>query len=71
MAALRRRRSTCANATRAEIDNNRAVQGQNGLMVTRRRSLKIWNNTFSCLSGLGIGLYRTTDSTIMHNRLDW
>ena len=27
-----------------------------------RRDLKIWNNTFSWLSGVGIGLYRTTDS---------
>jgi hypothetical protein len=37
----------------AEIDNNRAVQGQNGLLVTRSARLRIWNNTFSWLSGLG------------------
>jgi nitrous oxidase accessory protein NosD len=55
----------------AEIDNTRAVQGQNGLLVTRSARLTIWNNTFSWMSGLGLGLYRTTDSTIMHNRLDW
>jgi nitrous oxidase accessory protein NosD len=55
----------------AEIDNSRAVQGQNGLLVTRSAHLTIWNNTFSWLSGLGLGLYRTTDSTVMHNRLDW
>lgn len=55
----------------AEIDNNRAVQGQNGLMVTRSARLKIWNNTFSWNSGIGLGLYRTTDSQIVHNRLDW
>jgi parallel beta-helix repeat protein len=55
----------------AEIDNNRAVQGQNGLMVTRSARLKIWNNTFSWNSGVGLGLYRTTDSQIVHNRLDW
>jgi parallel beta-helix repeat protein len=55
----------------SEIDNNRAVQGQNGLMVTRSARLKIWNNTFSWNSGIGLGLYRTTDSEIVHNKLDW
>ena len=56
---------------RAEIDHNTVVQGQNGLMITRSSGLKIWNNTFQFLSGIGVGLYRTTDSTIMHNRIDW
>jgi len=56
---------------RAEIDHTTVVQGQNGLMVTRSAGLKIWNNTFQFLSGIGAGLYRTTDSSIMHNRIDW
>jgi hypothetical protein len=56
---------------RAEIDHNTAVQGQNGLMVTASRGLKIWNNTFQFLSAIGVGLYRVTDSTLMHNRIDW
>jgi parallel beta-helix repeat protein len=56
---------------RAEIDNNTAVQGQNGLMVTDSTQLKIWNNTFQYLSSIGVGLYRVTRSTIMHNRIDW
>ncbi len=60
-----------SNVDGAEIDRNRAVQGQNGLLATRSRRLRIWNNEFSFLSSLGIGLYRTTDSTIMHNRIDW
>ena len=55
----------------AQIDHVRAVQGMNGLMVARSSRLRIWNNTFSYLSGVGIGLYRTTDSRIMHNRVDW
>lgn len=55
----------------AEIDHTRAVQGMNGLMVTRSARLAIWNNTFSWLSGVGIGLYRTTDSRILNNRIDW
>jgi nitrous oxidase accessory protein NosD len=56
---------------RAEIDHNTAVQGQNGLMVTASKELKIWNNTFQFLSAIGIGLYRVTNSTIMHNKIDW
>ena len=54
-----------------EISRNRALQGMNGLMITRSRDLRIWNNELSFLSGVGLGLYRTTDSAIMHNRIDW
>lgn len=55
----------------AEIDHNRAIQGQNGLMITRSARLKIWNNTFSFLSSVGLGMYRTTDSLVAHNKLDY
>jgi nitrous oxidase accessory protein NosD len=55
----------------AEVDHNRAVQGQNGLMITRSARLKIWNNTFSYLSSVGLGMYRTTDSMVAHNKLDY
>jgi nitrous oxidase accessory protein NosD len=55
----------------AEIDHNRAVQGQNGLMITRSSRLKIWNNTFAFLSSVGLGMYRTTDSLVAHNSLDY
>jgi nitrous oxidase accessory protein NosD len=56
---------------RAEVDHNTVFQGQNGLMATAASGLKIWNNTFQFLSSIGIGLYRVTNSTIMHNRIDW
>ena len=55
----------------AEIDHNTVRQGQNGLMVTRSSGLSIWNNTFAFNSSLGIGLYRVTNSRILHNRIDW
>ena len=55
----------------AEVDNNRAVQGQNGLLITRSLKARIFNNTFSWMSGVGLGLYRTSDSLIQHNKLDW
>lgn len=59
------------NCDRAEIDHNTVVQGQNGLMAASSRGLKIWNNTFQFLSSIGVGLYRVSESTIMHNRIDW
>lgn len=60
-----------SNVQGGRIDRNVARQGQNGLLVTRSRDLTIWNNDFSFLSSLGIGFYRTTDSRIMHNKVDW
>lgn len=54
-----------------EVVGNRVVQGQNGLMVTRSSGLRIWNNALSWLSGIGIGLYRSSDNTIMHNAVDF
>jgi nitrous oxidase accessory protein NosD len=54
-----------------EIRDNTARQGMNGLLLTRSSRLRIWNNDFSFLSGLGIGLYRSTRNTIMHNQVDW
>lgn len=55
----------------ARIDRNIARQGQNGLMITHSNDLSIWNNEFSFLSSLGIGMYRVTGSKVMHNRIDW
>jgi len=60
-----------ADSDGAEIDHTTVVQGQNGLMLARSSGAKVWNNTFSFLSGIGIGLYRASANTIMHNRIDW
>lgn len=54
-----------------EIRDNVARQGMNGLLLVRSNRLRIWNNDFTFLSGLGIGLYRSSYNTIMHNRADW
>ena len=53
------------------IRGNTARGGQNGLLMVRSTGLRIYNNDFSWLSGLGIGLYRSSRNTIMHNRVDW
>ena len=54
-----------------EIRGNRAVQGMNGLMLTRSDRLRILDNDFSFNSGLGIGMYRSSDNAIHHNWLDF
>jgi parallel beta-helix repeat protein len=60
-----------ADSDDAEIDRTTIVQGQNGVMLARSNNARIWNNTFSFLSGLGIALYRASGNTIMHNKVDW
>jgi Periplasmic copper-binding protein (NosD) len=54
-----------------EVRNVRVTGGQCGLMLTGCDAGLAWNNDFSFLSGLGIGLYRSSGNRIMHNRLDW
>ena len=55
------------NARGGEIRGNRIEQGFEGLMLARSDSLRIWNNTIEFNSGVGIGLYRSSYNTIMHN----
>ncbi|HLQ59604.1 MAG TPA: right-handed parallel beta-helix repeat-containing protein [Gemmatimonadales bacterium] len=55
----------------AAVRNNIAVGGMNGLMLVRSTGVTIRDNNFSFNSGLGIGLYRSSDDTIVHNRLDY
>ena len=60
-----------ADTDGAEVTGSRVLQGQNGLMLVRSTNAKVWNNTFSYLSGIGLGLYRSTGNTIQHNRIDY
>ncbi|MEO8138471.1 MAG: right-handed parallel beta-helix repeat-containing protein [Gemmatimonadota bacterium] len=53
------------------IRGNVAEQGMNGLMLSASDSIRIEDNSFSFNSGLGIGLYRSSDNVILHNRLDY
>jgi parallel beta-helix repeat protein len=55
----------------ALVFQNRAVGGMNGLMLVRTTGAMIHDNNFSFNSGLGVGLYRSSDDTIVHNRLDY
>jgi parallel beta-helix repeat protein len=54
-----------------EIRATISQQGMNGLLLVRSDSLRIQDNDFSFNSGLGIGLYRASHNTIVHNRLDY
>ena len=54
-----------------EIQGNTATEGMNGLLMARTGEVRVWNNTFSYLSGVGIGLYRSSRNTIMYNRVDY
>ncbi len=54
-----------------EVKGTRARGGQNGLMLTGCDKGRVWNSDFSFLSALGIGMYRSSDNRIMHNRVDW
>jgi len=59
------------DVTGGEIRGNRAVQGMSGLLLVRSDSLRIADNEFAFNSGLGIGLYRSSDNRIFRNRLDF
>ena len=58
----------CDNAV---IKNTRITGGQNGIMVTACNNGLFYNNTIQFNSGLGIGMYRSSNNKIMHNKLDW
>jgi len=53
------------------LRDNTIEHGMNGVLLVRSDSLTIRNNNFSFNSGLGIGLYRSSDDSIIHNRLDY
>ncbi|MDI9639666.1 NosD domain-containing protein [Kamptonema cortianum] len=54
-----------------EIKGVVANGGQCGLMMTKSDRGLAWNNDFSFLSAVGIGMYRSSDNRIMHNKIDW
>ncbi|MGH7523600.1 MAG: NosD domain-containing protein, partial [Gemmatimonadales bacterium] len=59
------------DVTGGELRDNTVVQGMNGLLMVRTDGVRVWNNNFSFNSGLGIGMYRSSSDTVMHNRIDW
>jgi parallel beta-helix repeat protein len=60
-----------SDVTGGEIRGNRIEQGMEGLMLVRSDSVLIWNNTIEFNSGVGIGLYRSSANTIVHNHASY
>ncbi len=54
-----------------EIRGVRAHYGMNALMMSRTEYVRAWNNSFSFNSGIGIGMYRSSHNTIMHNQVNF
>ncbi|CAN5482130.1 hypothetical protein BH11ARM2_BH11ARM2_07530 [soil metagenome] len=54
-----------------EVKGCTAKGGENALLMTRCDRALVWNNDFSYNSALGIGMYRSSENRIMHNRLDY
>lgn len=54
-----------------EVRDNSALGGMNGLLLVRTDGLMIRDNNFSFNSGLGVGLYRSSDDTIVNNQIDY
>lgn len=59
------------NCKKAIISNNTVTGGQCALLMTKCEKASVYDNNFSFNSGIGIGLYRSSDNKIYHNRLDY
>ncbi|WP_419191241.1 NosD domain-containing protein [Saltatorellus ferox] len=55
----------------ATIRGCRGRRGQNGILLTRVKDSKVYDNDFSFLSGWGLGMYRATGNTVSHNVFDY
>jgi parallel beta-helix repeat protein len=59
------------NCRKAVITNNTVTGGQCALMMTRCENTEVADNNFSFNSAIGIGMYRSSNNKIYHNRLDY
>jgi parallel beta-helix repeat protein len=59
------------NCYKPVIKNNEITGGQCGLMMTRTNNAEVFDNNISFNSGIGIGLYRSSNNLLYHNRLDF
>jgi parallel beta-helix repeat protein len=59
------------NVSGGLIQGNRVTQGMNALLMNRVDHVTVRDNNFSYNSGLGIGLYRSSDNLIVRNSVDF
>ncbi|MEO8174614.1 MAG: right-handed parallel beta-helix repeat-containing protein, partial [Sediminibacterium sp.] len=57
--------------TQPVITNNFVTGGQCALMLTGCNKAQVNDNNFSFNSGIGVGLYRSSNNKIFHNRIDY
>lgn len=55
----------------SEVRSVTVRRGQNGIILSRCSSVEVRECDASFLSGWGLALWRTTDSTVEGNRFDW
>ncbi len=54
-----------------EVKGLRVTGGENALMLNRSNGGLVWNSNLSYNSAIGLGLYRSSDNRVMHNRIDY
>ncbi len=54
-----------------EVRGLRVTGGQCGLMLNRSNRGLVWNCDLSYNSGVGLGMYHSSDDRVMHNRMDY
>lgn len=54
-----------------ELKGVRVNGGQCGVMLTNSNGGLLWNSDLSFNSAIGIGMYRSSNNRIMHNKVDW
>jgi parallel beta-helix repeat protein len=59
------------NCKKANILNNTITGGQCALMMSKCTQAEVHDNNFSFNSGIGIGMYRSSNNRIYYNRLDY
>jgi len=59
------------NVSGGLVQGNTVTQGMNALLMNRVDHLTVRDNNFSFNSGLGIGLYRSSDNLIVRNSVDF
>ncbi len=53
------------------VRNCKVTGGQNALMLMACNRGRIYNNDFSFNSGIGIGMYRSSDNIVMYNKVNF
>lgn len=54
-----------------EVKGLKVNGGQCGLLLNRSDGGLVWNCDLSFNSALGLGMYRSSDNRVMHNKMDW